>query len=266
MVSGAAAADAVRRAKAMPSACGVGLHLVLVDGKPILPATEVPDLVDAGTGGRFTAPIWRGQARRCSFLARCAASWKQKSTAQFSVFSSPPPASAGFSVNAATSIFPFAPHHRRADCQTVASASAKGGERRAVPLEPQDILGKDRTPPICTPRPRGADRSPRPAACGLAAVPECRWHRHAGSGVPGALALSGADACGRGAWRASGPSAGWALVGDIYASGDHGRFIPVRRRDMNTPRNWHGFNRSAHGGGDKAWAIFALAALPTLYK
>ena len=50
MVSGAAVCDAVARARRLP-ALGVGLHLVLVDGRPVLPASEVPDLVDAR--GRF---------------------------------------------------------------------------------------------------------------------------------------------------------------------------------------------------------------------
>ena len=52
MVGGAAVADAVARAKAMP-ALGVGLHLVLVDGRPVLPAEQVPALVGAAvsTGG-----------------------------------------------------------------------------------------------------------------------------------------------------------------------------------------------------------------------
>jgi len=45
MVSGPAAMDAVRRARGMP-ALGVGLHLVLVDGAPTLPAGEIPNLVD----------------------------------------------------------------------------------------------------------------------------------------------------------------------------------------------------------------------------
>lgn len=44
MVSGAAAADAVVRAKAMPS-LAVGLHLVLVEGRPVLPPSQVPALV-----------------------------------------------------------------------------------------------------------------------------------------------------------------------------------------------------------------------------
>jgi hopanoid biosynthesis associated protein HpnK len=45
MVAGDAAADAVARAKRLPT-LGVGLHLVLVEGRPMLPASQVPDLVD----------------------------------------------------------------------------------------------------------------------------------------------------------------------------------------------------------------------------
>ena len=52
MVAGAAFDDAVERARRLPG-LGVGLHLVLVDGKPSLPATRVPDLVDGA--GRFHA-------------------------------------------------------------------------------------------------------------------------------------------------------------------------------------------------------------------
>jgi chitin disaccharide deacetylase len=46
MVCAPAAADAVKRAKAMPR-LGVGLHLVLVEGRPALPASEISALVDA---------------------------------------------------------------------------------------------------------------------------------------------------------------------------------------------------------------------------
>jgi hopanoid biosynthesis associated protein HpnK len=52
MVAGPAAADAVRRAKAMPG-LRTGLHLVVVEGPPVLPPDEIPDLVDAQ--GRFTS-------------------------------------------------------------------------------------------------------------------------------------------------------------------------------------------------------------------
>lgn len=46
MVAGNAAADAVARARALPN-LGVGLHVVLVEGRPALPADRIPALVDA---------------------------------------------------------------------------------------------------------------------------------------------------------------------------------------------------------------------------
>ncbi len=52
MVTGEAVADAVERAKRLPD-LGVGLHLVLVDGRPALPPDKVPDLID--DEGRFRA-------------------------------------------------------------------------------------------------------------------------------------------------------------------------------------------------------------------
>src|SRR5262249_25034335 len=48
MVSAPAADDAVARARRLPF-LRVGLHLVLVEGRPALPASEIPDLV-AGDG------------------------------------------------------------------------------------------------------------------------------------------------------------------------------------------------------------------------
>ena len=56
MVAAPAAADAVARAKRLPK-LGVGLHLVLVDGRPVLPPAEIPDLV--GPDGRFLADPFR---------------------------------------------------------------------------------------------------------------------------------------------------------------------------------------------------------------
>jgi hopanoid biosynthesis associated protein HpnK len=54
MVAAPAAADAVSRAKRMP-ALRVGLHLVITDGRPVLPASAVPDLVDES--GSFRADL-----------------------------------------------------------------------------------------------------------------------------------------------------------------------------------------------------------------
>jgi len=45
MVGAPAAADAVERARRLPT-LRVGLHLVVVEGRPLLPASELPDLVD----------------------------------------------------------------------------------------------------------------------------------------------------------------------------------------------------------------------------
>jgi hopanoid biosynthesis associated protein HpnK len=56
MVAADAAADAIARARRLPT-LGVGLHLVLVDGRPILPPAQLPDLVDAS--GRFPDALAR---------------------------------------------------------------------------------------------------------------------------------------------------------------------------------------------------------------
>lgn len=59
MVSGAAAADAAGRARRLPG-LKVGLHLVLVCGRPILPPAEVPALADANgnlPGGLLRAGV-----------------------------------------------------------------------------------------------------------------------------------------------------------------------------------------------------------------
>ncbi len=55
MVTGDAAGDAVARARQMPK-LGVGLHLVLVDGVPVLPREEIPALV--GADGRFPNDVF----------------------------------------------------------------------------------------------------------------------------------------------------------------------------------------------------------------
>lgn len=56
MVGAPAAGDAVNRARRMPK-LGVGLHLVLVDGQPLLPLDEVPNLVQPD--GLFSRDLFR---------------------------------------------------------------------------------------------------------------------------------------------------------------------------------------------------------------
>jgi chitin disaccharide deacetylase len=60
MVGAPAMADAVARAKRLPE-LGVGLHLVLADGVPVLPAREVPALV--GSDGAFDPNMVRAGFR-----------------------------------------------------------------------------------------------------------------------------------------------------------------------------------------------------------
>ncbi|MGI9592638.1 MAG: hopanoid biosynthesis-associated protein HpnK [Myxococcota bacterium] len=54
MVGGEAADDAVERAQRLPS-LRVGLHVVLVEGRPMLPPEQVPDLVDGN--GEFRGQL-----------------------------------------------------------------------------------------------------------------------------------------------------------------------------------------------------------------
>jgi chitin disaccharide deacetylase len=56
MVGAPAAADAVARARRLPR-LGVGLHVTLVDGRPVLPPEQVPDLVDGD--GAFRDGLFR---------------------------------------------------------------------------------------------------------------------------------------------------------------------------------------------------------------
>ena len=54
MVGGDAAEDAVARAKALPE-LAVGLHVTLVDGKPVLPPERIPNLLNEE--GRFRSDV-----------------------------------------------------------------------------------------------------------------------------------------------------------------------------------------------------------------
>src|SRR5262249_6172275 len=56
MVAGVAAQDAIARARRLPR-LRVGLHIVLVEGPPVLPAARLPDLVDAS--GHFRTDMAR---------------------------------------------------------------------------------------------------------------------------------------------------------------------------------------------------------------
>ncbi len=69
MVAAPATADAVRRAKTMPG-LAVGLHVVTIEGPAVLPASAIPDLVDAQ--GQFPSAQFRlGMAYGFRSRVRC---------------------------------------------------------------------------------------------------------------------------------------------------------------------------------------------------
>ncbi len=132
MVGAAAANDAVSRAKANPG-LRVGLHLVLVDGKPVLPPVQVPALVDAA--GIFRSDmVWAALAMFARPDAR--RQLEAEITAQFEAF-----AATGLPLDHVNAHKHFHLH------PTIAALVLKIGRRyglRAVrlPIEPAEVLAK----------------------------------------------------------------------------------------------------------------------------
>ena len=84
MVAEAAAADAVARARANPT-LAVGLHVVVVAGRPLLPPERVPDLV--GADGLFSSALARA-GMRYFFSPRARRQLEAEIRAQFEAFRS----------------------------------------------------------------------------------------------------------------------------------------------------------------------------------
>ena len=82
MVSGPAAADAIARARRMPS-LRVGLHVVLVEGRPVLPASKLSQLVD-GDGALRSDMAALGAL--ISFSSKARRQLAAEITAQFEAF------------------------------------------------------------------------------------------------------------------------------------------------------------------------------------
>jgi hopanoid biosynthesis associated protein HpnK len=132
MVAARAANDAVQRARAMPS-LRVGLHLVLVDGKPMLPAAAVPDLVDKS--GNFRNDMPRAGAAMF-LLPKVRAQLAAEIEAQFAAFEA-----TGLKLDHINAHKHFHLH------PTIAALIVKLGRMHGVrgarvPLEPQAVLGR----------------------------------------------------------------------------------------------------------------------------
>jgi chitin disaccharide deacetylase len=82
MVGARAAADAIERARRLPE-LAVGLHVVLVNGRPVLPRERIPDLVDEH--GEFFGDLLRA-GLRFFFLPGIRAQLAAEIRAQFERF------------------------------------------------------------------------------------------------------------------------------------------------------------------------------------
>lgn len=78
MARAAASEEAIRLARSMPT-LGIGCHVVLVDGEPVLPAHQIPTLVDRKTGrfaqslDRFLFRLFTGRIRSAEIEAEATA-------------------------------------------------------------------------------------------------------------------------------------------------------------------------------------------------
>ncbi len=175
MVAGEAAADAVTRARTMPR-LRVGLHLVLVEGKPVLPASALPDLVDSS--GHFRTDMARVGAAMF-FLPKVRAQLRAEIQAQFTAF-----AATGLPFDHVNAHKHFHLHPTIAALM-VEIGKAYGVKGARVPLEPQAVLAQ-----VETHRSSGVVALTAPFARGLK-----RRFRRAGIAAPDSvfgLAWSGA--------------------------------------------------------------------------
>ncbi|HEY2050777.1 MAG TPA: hopanoid biosynthesis-associated protein HpnK [Caulobacteraceae bacterium] len=131
MVGAPGAADAVKRALALPS-LRVGLHLVLVEGRPVLPPERVPLLVDSE--GRFRTDM-AGAGARMFFLPAARRQLAAEVRAQFEVF-----AATGLPFDHVNAHKHFHLHPTIAGA--VLREAARFGCRAArVPIEPRAVIG-----------------------------------------------------------------------------------------------------------------------------
>jgi len=132
MVGAPAAEDAVARARRLPR-LGVGLHLVLVDGKPILPADQVDELL--GPDGRFL-PDMAVAGLRFAFNPRARRQLAAEIEAQFTAF-----ATTGLGLDHVNAHKHF--HLHPVIAGLIVETGRRFGARAVrVPAEPHDVLNR----------------------------------------------------------------------------------------------------------------------------
>ena len=132
MVAAPGASDAVERARRLPR-LGVGLHVVLVEGRPALPPAQVPDLVDAQ--GLFRTDMVRAGAT-LFFIPAARRQLEAEITAQFEAF-----AATGLTLDHVNAHKHFHLH------PTIAGLILKIGRRfgmkaARLPIEPRAVLAQ----------------------------------------------------------------------------------------------------------------------------
>jgi chitin disaccharide deacetylase len=130
MVGAPAAADAVARARRMPS-LRVGLHVVLVEGRPVLPASQVAKLVDAN--GFFRSDM-AALGADISFGSQTRRQLAAEITAQFAAFRA-----TGLALDHCNAHKHF--HLHPVIGQLIAAIGSRFGLRAVrVPVEPLQVL------------------------------------------------------------------------------------------------------------------------------
>lgn len=136
MVAAPAAADAIARARRMPS-LKVGLHLVVIEGRAILPPEQIPALVNAS--GWFPSDQLR-LGLRYFFLPHVRRQLKAEITAQFAAF-----AATGLPLAHADAHKHM--HLHPTVARLLIAAGRRHGLRRVrVPAEPPEIMARLGTP------------------------------------------------------------------------------------------------------------------------
>jgi len=130
MVSAPFASEAVARARQLPS-LRVGLHLVLVEGRPMLPARSIPDLV--GADGNFRNDMARAGAAMF-FLPRVREQLMHEIAAQFEAF-----AATGLRLDHVNAHKHFHLHPTIADMM-IKIGAGYGSRPVRVPYEPRATL------------------------------------------------------------------------------------------------------------------------------
>lgn len=132
MVSGAAATDALERARRLPR-LRVGLHVVLVEGRPTLPPSQIPDLVDSS--GTFRTDM-AASAANMFFRPKVRRQLAAEVEAQFDAFRA-----TGLALDHVNTHKHF--HLHPTIASTILRVGARYGMRAMrVPLEPNAVLRK----------------------------------------------------------------------------------------------------------------------------